>query len=1236
MAKEELGMKITLEADANNLQQALRKLQSDLTSINKQGKSLKDALKFDSSNATTYAKVIDNLKSKQSTLSSILTTSKDRLSALNEQYSQSGTRLNALKSLYSSQENALTILTQKYGENSEQVQTMQAIHELTKEKLDKETDTFEDLERQISATNKKYNETDAELTKTTAELSKYEKTTEDSAEATEKAADSEKEQKEQLEAEAKAAAEAELQNSNLNETFTQMDAIVANLVSSAIKKLISSMKDLATEVVEVGSGFEDGLNGLSAILQVSSDSYTIKDLADYFEELGTQSAYSATEIANNAQILANAGYESDEIKSSIKVIGDLAAGTGEEFETMANVVVDGLAAFGMSADEATRFSDALAKSAISSNTNVTQMGEAFKYVGSVAGTMGYSVESVGVALGAMANQGVKASNAGTTLRSIISRLATNTSEARDTLEELGVSFYDADGNARELIGSLGADGVAGTADDTTGVLDELREAMSGLNDEQKSTIEKTIAGQKGLAGLAAIVNTSTDDWNKLKEEVQDCNGTVEQMADTRLDSYSGDVKKLQNQWEQTASTMYQEVEPALREVIQALTKLMKTDFFKKDIKKIASGFADALEKVADVISNLNPTTIATVSSLAKAVTTFAATTVVVNKTTKAINGVVNTFSGFKSLGTVLSTTMSEATTTGGVLSGVLSVLGNNIGLVATGIGLATSAFVLFTNGLKEAQEAHMEEINSLYGLDDATEEVIEDINSLSESYTALKETTEENATSIMNEYDYYENLASEYDNIIAKGEAMTETDQNRANVILDTLSEALGIEKTQLEEQITAEGNLSNAIAQTIEMKKADALLTVYQEQYAQAIQNVSTAQAEQTALLQAQQEQQAQVNELTTQATTLHDQLANSEGLTSQQAQQLTYDYQEVLGALSVAQSGLQETDDALATNKATLEDSQATISNYEALVSASSSGSADAVETAVNRMTTNFKTANDASLETLRTQTANYKTQWETAKTEFDSGSGAVTQTEVDMYKALYDMSKEETNKAAKQMKEYGQNQTDGAKEGVEDGTPALVKAAQKTAEKANKGYKTAAGVNSPSTIWNEYGVYQAEGAINGLKSMKSKLAKTAADLATAANEAYQTTLDIGSPSRVMYQNGVWTAEGAINGMDSQMTKMAQKGREMAQTMNDSINGYIDGESSSSYSRQRAENIVVRMAESENNRTKLDKIVNLLESYLPEQTTVYMDGELVSKKIEKIQKRSNKLNNKIEGIIV
>ena len=1176
MAKEELGMKITLEADAKNLENALRKLKSDLTSIDKQGRSLKNAIKFDPSNVSNYAKVIENLNSRQDTLSKTIQTNKERLVVLNKQYELQKESANAAKDGYNGINTALKQLEDLYGKNSDEVKIYKEALDEQKKVVDKSEDSEKNFAQQIDRTSKKIAESEAELTKTNSELVKYGKTTDDAGDETKKLAEKEKEVTERTQ--------------QLNDSFSSTNIVIANLVADGIKKLATELKDLSKEVVETGSGFEDAIKGLASILQESSDSYVIRDLADYFEELGTQSAYSATEIANNAQILANAGYESDQIKDSIKIIGELAAGTGEDFETMANIVVDGLAAFGMSSQEATRFSDALAKSAISSNTNVTQMGEAFKYVGAVAGTMGYSVESVGVALGAMANQGVKASNAGTTLRSIISRLATNTSKARDAIEDLGISFF-------------GADGIAGTADDTTGVLDELRAAMAGMNDEQKSTIEKSVAGQRGLAGLAAIVNTSTDDWNKLKQEVQECNGTVEQMAETRLDSYSGDVKKLKNQWEQTASTMYQEVEPSLRKVVQALTNLMKTDFFKKDVKKIARGFGDALEKVADITSDLNPKTIAAAANLAKMATTFAATTITINKTSKAISGVVDTGKGLKSLFSVLKMTTSEATSAASGFSGVLSVLGNNMGLVTTGVGLATAAVVGIVAGMKAAQETHMEEMNALYGLSNATKETIENVNSLSESYISLQESSAQNALAITNEYGYYEQLAAEYDSIKAKGDAITTSDQQRADTILNVLSQALGIEKTQLEEQITTEGNLTNAIAQTIEMKKADALLTVYQDQYAEAIQKVSEATQYQTELLATREEQQGKVNALTDQATALHNLLSDSENLTSEKAKELSDKYSEVLGSLSVAQNGLKSTDDALATNKATLEDSQATISNYEALVGAAASGSAEQVESAVNKMTGNFKTANDASYESLYKQTQNYKTQWQTAKTEYDSGSKTVTKSQVDMYKNLYDMSKTETDKARKQMREYGKNQSKGAEEGIKDGRPALVRATEESARAGNHKYASTAGVNSPSTIWRQYGVWQAQGAINGLDSMQGRVAAAASRLASAANNAYRRKLDINSPSKVMYQNGVWTAEGAIEGMDSQITEIAKKGREMAQVLNDSVSGYIDSGSlntthnydNSTYSPNVIINITQRDGEDANTLAKrVSEIIN------------------------------------------
>ena len=334
MSKEELGMKITLEADAKNLENELRQLKSDLTSIDKQGRSLKNAIKFDPSNVSNYTKVIENLNSRQDTLSKTIQTNKERLVVLNKQYALQKEAANAAKDGYNGINTSLKQLEDLYGKNSDEVKVYKEALDEQKKVVDKSEDSEKNFAQQIDRTNKKIAESEAELTKTNSELVKYEKTTDDAGDETKKLAEKEKEVAEKTQ--------------QMNDNFSSTNIVIANLVADGIKKLASGLKDLSKEVVETGSGFEDSVKGLASILQESSDSYVIRDLADYFEELGTQSAYSATEIANNAQILANAGYESDQSKDSIKIIGDLAAGTGEEFETMANIVVDGLAAFGMS------------------------------------------------------------------------------------------------------------------------------------------------------------------------------------------------------------------------------------------------------------------------------------------------------------------------------------------------------------------------------------------------------------------------------------------------------------------------------------------------------------------------------------------------------------------------------------------------------------------------------------------------------------------------------------------------------------------------------------------------------------------------------------------------------------------------------------------------------------------------------------------------------------------------
>lgn len=153
------------------------------------------------------------------------------------------------------------------------------------------------------------------------------------------------------------------------------------------------------------------------------------------------------------------------------------------------------------------------------------MGETFKYVASMAGSLSYSIEDVALMTGLMANSGIKSTQAGTALNSVLTRLATNSSGAADAIAALGVNFYDSAGNARPL-------GI---------VMGELREATKGMNQEQKSNLANTVAGMEAQKGLLAILNASEEDYNKLADAISNADGASKRMSDTMMDNLSGDI-----------------------------------------------------------------------------------------------------------------------------------------------------------------------------------------------------------------------------------------------------------------------------------------------------------------------------------------------------------------------------------------------------------------------------------------------------------------------------------------------------------------------------------------------------------------------------------------------------------------------------------------------------------------------------------------------------------------------
>ena len=239
---------------------------------------------------------------------------------------------------------------------------------------------------------------------------------------------------------------------------------------------------------------------------------------------------------------------------------NLAAASGENLADVSDIVTDAMTAFGLEAkkENIARFSDVLAQAASNSNTNVGLMGETFKYVAPVAGALGYNIEDAAIAIGLMANAGIKGSQSGTALRALLTRLSKPTKEVKTAMKELGLSMTTSTGEMKPL----------------RQLMTEMRGKFSGLTEQEKALYAATLAGQEGMSGLLAIVSASDKDFNKLAASIDNCEGATGRMAATVLANAKGDWTLFQSAVEGAYVALFTLNEQAIRKTIQSMTGLV--------------------------------------------------------------------------------------------------------------------------------------------------------------------------------------------------------------------------------------------------------------------------------------------------------------------------------------------------------------------------------------------------------------------------------------------------------------------------------------------------------------------------------------------------------------------------------------------------------------------------------------------------------------------------------------
>ena len=695
----------------------------------------------------------------------------------------------------------LAEIEKQYGKNSKEYETQAKV--------------VDDLEKQVKELNDQYDKNELTIKKTEAALTGAEAEVKKTTNQIEKLAD-------QAE---NAGTESDKFGSSISEAgnkateaadggFTVLKGVLADLASKVIQKVVSGMKQLASSVVQAGIDFDKGMSRVQAISGATSTE--MEQLTAKAIEMGRTTKFSAAEASSALYYMAMAGWKATDMLEGLEPVLDLAAASGEDLARTSDIVTDALTAMGYGAEDAGHLADVMAAAAANANTTVDMMGSTFKYVGAVAGSLGYSMEDVAVSISLMANSGIKAEMAGTALRSLMMRLSTDTGGAAKAAKELGVEIANADGSMRKW-------------DD---VVIELRSAFSGLTQAQQSNYAKTIAGTRAMNGFLAIMNSTEADVKQVTTAINKSSGAAKQMADTMLNNVGGQFTKLQRQIQTEFLKVWERIAPTVQKAIESISKEINKldwdafgDMVEGALTKLKDGFVWVLQNKETIIN--------------------------------AIAGILSAFAIVKvvEFGSQVVKTMKTVTT---AIESVGAFLAANPLTIALGAVVAGLVAI-------NAEIARLNK-DPVIQLDDAMQKLKDASDGLVQSWDSLTEAKDNIIDSTDKELSGYQAMVDELKNIVDENGKVKKGYEQRADFITGQLAEALGIEIQMQNGVIQGYGKLMESIDELIKKKRAEAIMEAQEAQYKEAIQNRTKAVQQMTEAYNAWQEKEKEMSELQTQ----------------------------------------------------------------------------------------------------------------------------------------------------------------------------------------------------------------------------------------------------------------------------------------------------------------------------------------------------------------------------------
>lgn len=330
---------------------------------------------------------------------------------------------------------------------------------------------------------------------------------------------------------------------------------VGNSIAGTGKKMMgvtTVIGGVGVAAVKTAADFDSAMSQVAAVSGATGKDFDA--LRNKAREMGAKTKFSATEAAEAMNYMAMAGWKTEDMLDGIEGVMNLAAASGEDLATTSDIVTDALTAFGLSAKDSGHFADILAAASSNANTNVSMMGETFKYCAPIAGALSFSAEDTAEAIGLMANAGIKSSQAGTALRTIMNNLAGDVKISGKAIGDVTIATTNADGSMRDL----------------SDILADCRSAFGNLTESEKAQAAESLVGKNAMSGFLALMNAGQGDIDKLSSAIDNCDGSAEKMAMTMQDNLAGQLTILKSQLQELAISFGDILMPAIRSIVSKL------------------------------------------------------------------------------------------------------------------------------------------------------------------------------------------------------------------------------------------------------------------------------------------------------------------------------------------------------------------------------------------------------------------------------------------------------------------------------------------------------------------------------------------------------------------------------------------------------------------------------------------------------------------------------------------